>query len=523
MTRGGSDEPPLVTRGARPTWHALLAIALLSLAAAAPSLGNGFVRDDVALIRNDPRVHALDAPWRFLAQPYWPHGTLYRPLTSIAFAVEWQLGRGAPWAYHGANVLLYLLVCLAVCHLASRLLGRQAGGWAAALFAVHPVHVEAVGNAVGQSELWAALCIVTALVWYYDARRAGRLTGRDTLVVAALYGTACLFKEHALLFPALLVATEIIVFRSPARAWVVEPSLRRTGVALALVAASVWAAHAAATGTFTGEAPAPPLANLSLTHRAMTMLGVVPEWARLLFFPAHLQADYMPQEIPLATGVGPRQLLGLALLALAGMIGSRPRRAPLGGSVVAWLGITLFPVSNLAAPTGILLAERTLFLPSVGAALGIGVVVRALARRRGTRTPRLRLPAVVAGTLILGVALERSARRQLVWRSEGSYIAALLADAPRSYVTHRIQAHLLARQGDRAGAEQAFRRALDLFGNDARLLGEVADRYSTQGRCGEALALYRRSLALEPAGRFDRARYRRCLNGVTPEPPPSRP
>jgi tetratricopeptide (TPR) repeat protein len=110
-----------------------------------------------------------------------------------------------------------------------------------------------------------------------------------------------------------------------------------------------------------------------------------------------------------------------------------------------------------------------------------------------------------------------------VWRDERSHLAALLVDAPGSYLAHWIHAHRLARAGDRAGAEQAFRRALDLFVGDARLLGEMADRYSTQGRCREALSLYRRSLALEPAGRFDRGRYRRCLEVTKPAPTSARP
>jgi hypothetical protein len=499
-----------VPRGPSPTWQPVLAVAILALAAAAPSLGNGFVFDDVALIRNDWRVHRFDDLWRFFAQPYWPRGMLYRPLTSLAFALEWQLGRGAPWAYHAANLVLYLLVRLAVCQLTTRLLGHGVGWWAAALFAVHPVHAEAVGNAVGQSELWAALCVVVAVVRYHDARRAGPLAGGDTMVVAALYGTACLFKEHALLLPALLVATETLVLGSPIRAWVTESSLRRTAAVLALVGAAIWSAHVAVTGTFAGEMPAPPLAGLTIAQRAVTMLGVVPEWARLLFIPVHLRADYMPQEIPLAGGLGARQLLGVALLAAAAAIASRPRRFPVPAYAVTWLGITLFPVSNLAAPTGVLLAERTMFLPSVGAVVGLAAILERVVHRRPLK-PRMRLLLGVAGALVLAVALARSARRQLVWRDERSYLAALLVDAPSSYRTHWIHAHRLARAGDRAGAEQAFRRALDLFGGDARLLGEMADRYSTQGRCREALALYRRSLALQPAGQFDRGRYRRCL------------
>jgi tetratricopeptide (TPR) repeat protein len=249
------------------------------------------------------------------------------------------------------------------------------------------------------------------------------------------------------------------------------------------------------------------------------MLGIVPTIARLLFFPLHLQADYMPQELSVARSIGTTQLVGAALTTVAVLAAiTVRRRSPRITFSIAWTAIALIPVSNILIPTGILLAERTLFLPSVGVAL-VGGMALAGVLRRLTGWPRAR--AAVAATAGLAVAMGaiRSAARQPVWSDSRTLYASLLTDAPRSYRTHWIHAHTLAAAGDRAGAEQAYRRALELFADDPRLLAEMGDRYSTMNRCDEAVALYRRSLALRPDTLFDKRRFARCLTSPASPPP----
>ena len=84
---------------------------------------------------------------------------------------------------------------------------------AAALFAVHPVHVEAVANVAGQSELFVALLVVVALGLYVRSRASGALTPLRWIVIGALFAAACLFKEHAIVLPVLIVVAEMTVVR----------------------------------------------------------------------------------------------------------------------------------------------------------------------------------------------------------------------------------------------------------------------------------------------------------------------
>ena len=492
-----------------------LTIALLALAASATSLSNRFAIDDLPIIAHDSRVHRLDALWRFFTQTYWPspiRATLYRPLTSLAFALEWRLGNGAPWPYHLVNVVLYVAVCLVVYRLAASMLGTPAGWWAAALFAVHPVHVEAVGNSVGQSELWAALFVVLAVDYYIAVRRRRDIATRDVVLLASLYLVACLFKEHAIMLPALLLAAEILLLDGTGGDIIRKRELRALGFALAITAAGFWTAHTLVSGSLAGDRANLTFVGVTFPHRMLTMLAVVPEWLRLLFVPAHLQVDYMPQEIQRAETFGLPQLLGvlLVLVVVLGAVRAR-RRQPLLTFAACWVAVTLFPVSNLLVASGLTLAERTLFLPSVGAVLALGTGVSWLTSRSASWPAVWRRVGVGIGALVLAVAAARSALRHPVWRNSRTVVDQMLIDSPRSYRSHWWQGRRRYLARDHASAERKFRLAVELFPNDAMLLADLADRYLVWDRCEEAVPLYRRSLAIAPERRWLHRRSIRCL------------
>ncbi len=200
-----------------PSFAAPASIALLAFLSSATSLGNGFVYDDRPIIEGNPRVHTLARWWEAFGESYWPSGwgdTNYRPLTSLSFAVQWALGDGKPGIFHAINVALYLASCVGVLILARRVLPSRAAWVVAALFAAHPVHVEATGNVVGQSELMVALCTTLAVAAYIRARvdKSERQMNWPTIaLIATLYAVAAFSKETGFLLPGLLLAAEATI------------------------------------------------------------------------------------------------------------------------------------------------------------------------------------------------------------------------------------------------------------------------------------------------------------------------
>jgi len=536
----------LVVRPAGADRRGAIAIALLATLASVTSLVNGFTYDDRLLILDNPRVHHLAHLGRLWAQTYWPPwmgAGLYRPLTMSAFMVEWTVGGGAPWVFHATNVALYILASVLVYGLARLLLPRGAAWIAAALFAVHPVHVEAVANVVGQSELWAACGVLGAVVAFVRWRRlavarigvgdasrsATRIVtddrsvahrvlvwarhelgadvvggvGRELVLVALVVG-ACLAKEHAVVTPALLAGAELLVVGDPRPIGERWRALRPFALMLIAAILAYVAVRAHVIGALAGDRPNVVLEHLSPVARRWTMLGVVTEWVRLLAWPSRLVVEYAPREItihehfdlslvPNAVAV----VLVITLLAVS------VRRWPAGAFALLWMAITLLLVSNLVVPTGELLAERMLFLPSAGAMLLVGATIARLAPKVGearlvvaswrVRGPQIALAAILA--LLLAVAGWRSARRQLVWRSNATLFAQAPVDAPLSYRGHDLYAGLLFDRGDNAGGEHEARIALALYPHDPVLYRDLAQEYMRAGLCPAAIPLLRRSIA----------------------------
>lgn len=517
-------------------------IALLAVLSAGTSLINGFAYDDRLLILNNPRVHHLARIARVWAQTYWPPwmgAGLYRPLTVSAFVVEWSIGHGTPWVFHATNVALYITACLLFYRLA-RLILPGKGAWvAAALFAVHPVHVEAVGNVVGQSELWAACGVLASVAAFVQWRRsavarwcavepvspstigrAGRVTAHlsrglgaealdgvsHVLLIIALVIGACLAKEHAVITPLLLVLAEVFLVEDP-RPWLERwRALRPFALLLGLAVLTYVVLRAQVIGSWAGDRPNVVLEHLSPAARRWTMLGLVTEWIRLLGWPWRLVVEYAPRDITIYQhfdlALVPHLLLLAFLVALV-MIAVH-RRAPAGFALL-WIAATLLLVSNLIVPTGVLLAERTLFLPSVGAALLAGDVYSRLAPGfesvRVSWTPaharrHLALTGTIALLLLLGAW--RSAHRQLVWRSNATVFAQAPIDAPLSYRAHDVYAGLLFDRGDNVGGVREARIALTLYPHDPVLYRDLAQEYMRAGMCDAAVPLLQRSVE-EPA------------------------
>jgi hypothetical protein len=502
-----------------PSWAPLLALAGLALAAAATGLGNGFAYDDVHLVARNPAVHQIsDLPARFI-ETYWPEvalgqaGRLYRPLTIAGFSIQWAIGGGSPLVFHLTNTILYILVSLLVYAVARRLMASGPATLAAAFFAVHPVHTEAVGNVVGQGELLAAALLLAGTVVYLDSR-IDRLTRGRILGISACYVLACLAKEHAVMWPLLLVPLGWAV---PQRKSAKESREETMRLFLILAAELIvyLAVRQSVVGGFTGDLQHPLWRGTTFATRAITMLAAVPVWSRLLLWPAHLQADYAPQEMTLAHSLGPDQWQGLFLLAvLAVLFAASWRWMPVAAAGLGWTMLAVAPVANLVTPTGIVLAERTLFLASVGLALFIGALAAALEQWLPHEPRLVRRIATAVVLLLCCAGIARSARRLPVWRDNTTLFGTTIVDAPRSYWAWRNWAGDLVLTGHPAEARAAYERSLGLYDRDPTVYDDLASFERRGGRCDLAIPHFRASLAIDSTRYMTTSRLIGCLTAV---------
>jgi len=455
-----------------------LAVVLCALLPYVPALWNAFAMDDLYIILWNPLVHSIRGVWGAFAAPYWPPdlgGHMYRPLPLATFAFDWSLFHGHPVWFHAMNLLWHAGTAVAVTAMVRRWSGVAAAVVAGAIFAVHPVHVEAVANVVGRAELMAAVAVCLAV---YAA------VVRDSVIwsgVALLLGL--LSKENAAVAPGLIVWAWVLGMGLSAEA-PVRPTRRRmvefavSWAVIALVYAAVrWSVlhpyeryHAIAP-VFLGE---------SAFAGRLTAVAALADVARLLIAPLTLRVDYSPAERTIVHSLlDGRFLFGLACLALwAGLLvlaWRRGRRVEAFG--LGWIAIAFLPVANLLFSTGVLVAERTLYLPSVGLAVAAGA---ALARLDVARLRVVTVLLVLAGGI-------RCALRAPVWHDDFAVTLSILTDSPNSFRgPQRMAVHYLShRQAARSLAavrisERAYARdpAIYITGADAAFtLGQfhVAD------------------------------------------------
>jgi tetratricopeptide (TPR) repeat protein len=488
-------------------------VAAVVLAASVSGLGNGFAYDDINAVAQNERIHSLADPGRFFTETYWPPGkfvggsTLYRPLSSLGFALQWAAGGGQATLFHFTNVALYLLVCLAFLWVGRAFLPPLGALIAALLYAAHPVHVEAVGNVVGQGELWVNLFSLLAVGSFLYGRNSAGLDHSTRLVIYSCYALACLAKDNGLMLPGLLLAAELTVVRDPRPLRVRLVALRTFWGVVAGVGVVYLVLRTKVTGTLAGDYPHILIGTATYPERLFTMLRVALEWPRLLLWPAHLQADYSPRDFERALAFGPAQAAGLGLLLSAAWLTVWSwRRRPAVALGMLWFAVAIFPVSNLVLKAGVVLAERTLFLPSAGVMLAVGAGFGALLEA-GVGYRRLALGG--GGVLVL-LGAWRSAVRQPVWRDSATLSAQTVRDAPQNYRAHWTYALNLYEHGQREMAFTQMATAMVLYPYDPNMFSDAGDLYRTDGQCERSLDFYQRALDLIPDLIYTRSRLASC-------------
>ena len=484
--------------GAIPPERAAALVLILAVGTFANSALNDFAYDDNTIIVGHPVVtegRVIQA----LTSPYWPQvvpgAGLYRPVTLSSFALEWRLWNGHPMGFHVVNIVAHAAASLMVFFLILAVSTTLPALVGAALFAAHPVHSEAVANVVGRSELYAALFVLGACLLFWKGRgfsssgRVARLLG-----IGALYALGLGSKEMAATLPALLVLLALVRnldLRVTDRVRTDLPVFLLTGALLA----AFLGIRFLVLGSVSGDVPAPALVGLSAGQRILTSLAIWPQYFRLLVFPLDLAADYAPAVLFPALTWGPDVILGLLMILGAGaaaiFLWSREWLVSFG---IAWFGIAILPVTNLLVPTGVLLAERTLYLPSVGLAFVAAGIVSWTARERRKSLGML----LVASGIVCGGFMVRTTLRNPSWMSTFTMLTTLGEEHPESFRAIRARAQGLDIVGEYDEADRHYQTALELVPEEYSLLVEVSRFYGRGERWAEAEPLLLHAIQLFP-------------------------
>jgi len=413
-------------------------LAVITLATYANSFSGTFEGDSGPLVTLDSRVSRVDAHNLRLifGQEYWyplMHAGLYRPIVTLSWMFNYAvLGNGDNAAgYHAVNLALHLANVLLAWLLALRLWKAPLPAFVtAAIFAVHPVNTEAVTNIAGRADLMAALGVLSALVLHAAPRRAFTL---PAIFAAALF--AFFSKESAVVLPAAMLLYDVLFRRRQLRS--IAPGYLAVAPALVIMAITrywLFSRLPVRDLPFVDN----PLSGADFLTARLTALQVLWRYIALLLWPRRLSWDYSYNQIPLATALG--GLIALAgLVALLVTLTVLARRAPAVTFSGLFFFLALVPTSNLLFFTGSIMAERLVYLPSIGFAGSIVALISALAAHRRWRT------AVLA--VIVAALGARAVLRNREWTDGAKLWQSAVNACPRSFRTQIAPVYAFLRQG----------------------------------------------------------------------------
>jgi tetratricopeptide (TPR) repeat protein len=475
------------------TWSRLL-VALLAAAAYIGTVQYQFVWDDLLMLAHSGRLQTLGNLPAFLGADFTTltggaiQGRYFRPTLAASLAFDATLWGLRPAAFHLTNILLHAAVTVLVVALVRSL--RCGGGIAVIagiLFALHPVHVEAVAWVSARQELLLGLAALGCLLAYrrWTPRGLGNIWGGLAL---ALHGLALLSKEVAIALPLLLTASDL--YGPPPNAFRVAVAWRAValralpfwGLSLTLAAFRLQALQALAGAT---------LSAAGLWQRVPGALETLARYVLLELVPVHMQPSHALHRPTSVFSPWPMAGLLLALLLplLVVVWWRRHRPAALG---VLWFLVCAVPVLDLvpisAREMG--LTDRYLYLPSFGICLALGWWIgRGMVTvADGVGTTKL-LAWTALGLLVVGYAWSL-VRYLPVWRDEVALYGRMVETTPDSPLAQFNFALALLRAGDASLAKPRLERAIQLDPNVARPKAVLALLLVSEGRTDEGFRLF---------------------------------
>lgn len=470
--------------------------------------------DDTYVAENPVVKRGLTADgiaWAFTTT----HVSNWHPLTWISHMLDVELFGVAPGRHHLVNVFLHALNAALLFLVISGMTGAPwRSGFVAALFALHPLHVESVAWVAERKDLLSAFFWMLAMGAY--VRYAERPGPARYWPVALFFVLGLLSKPMLVTLPFVLLLLDVWPLRRlawaapspdppPARFPAVSPR-RLLAEKLPLFAlsavSSVVTYLAQQAGGSLNTLEHYPL-QVRAANAVVAYVGYLGKtvWpARLAVFYPHPGADR-----PLWVPVG--ALLGLSALTALALRESR-RRPYLGVGWLWYLG-TLVPVIGLVQVGAQAMADRYTYVPLIG----VFIAIAWGAADAVSVWPRRRYVLGASGTVVLVAALLATWLQAGWWRNTTTLFQRAIDVTSKNWIAHGNMGVALERQGRLDEAVAHYREALRIAPGSPYLLNNMGYALSRQWKIGEAIACYREALRLKP----DYAHARRNLGKALEE------
>ena len=451
----------------------------------ANTLNGDFIWDDEYLILNNSQikhfVHLKNVFKTYVGYGSENINNFYRPVQEISNMIDWFLWGEYPFGFHLTNVVLHSLVA-ALIFIFLLLISRNvmAAGVAALLWAVHPVHTEAVAYIAGRADpLYAFFMMLSLICFVRFADSVCRERARIGLYIAsvAFFLTSLLSKEIVISMPLIIFLYTFYFFRGGDRDRFYR-KLRWSWVPYGAIAA-VYAALRATVLSFSDIAPPSVFGQIPLALRLLTFFRTVVVYFRLMIVPINL---HMERTIAISRsflGVG-EIFAVLVIIAIIWGAWYSYRHNRLASFAIAWFFVNLLPVSNIV-PINSFLAEHWIYMASIGPFLLIGMGAARLYAGVLSQNLLLRAAGIVLLAAVLSIYGKMSMIRNGDWADEISFFNSTLKFHPRNARLYLNLGNTYYERGQIDQAIEQYRKSIEINQDYAVAYGNIGSAYLNKG------------------------------------------
>ena len=448
---------------------------------------------------------------------YWnSKGTLYRPVSLLMFATEWQISPDNPFLYHLINVLLYAFTGFLLFYTLSRILSGTNllfSFLVTLFFLAHPVHVEVVANIKSRDEILAFLFCIATLYFLWDYVQSGKLKG---LILALLAFSLAMFsKENSItflaIFPLVLFffSKKTIAEIAKISVLMLIPALLYLGVRYRIIEGATIASIS-------------PLDNLlmaapDVVSKKATAFLLIGKYFLTLIFPHPLGSDFGYNQIPIVS-FGNWKVL-LSLIAFIGIIVfaliQLPKKKMIAFGILYFM-ITFSIFSNLIIDIGSSFGDRFLYMPSLGFAIVLTALIFKFSKLQWKPEPfklnglikKYGIVLAIPAVIILLYSIKTISRNK-AWYDSYTLYAADIHTAPNCA---KLNYHLGLEQNKKGLAEtnpqlktewmdkamDRFRKALEIYPSYGDAYSQLGLAYFRKNDFNNALTNYAKALEYKP-------------------------
>lgn len=477
--------------------------------------GATFVFDDTVAIVKNKDVNTLPTNWTAIfTHDFWGASLLssdshksFRPLTTLMFHYEYAMLGLSAGHMKFLNLILHCVNTLLMWRLVRSLNVTEinAERWAiisAALFASHPIHTEAVSGVVGRAELMFGMIHLLCLL--LTAANCGRSSPQSVGLVLLLSAVGMLFKESAVTIPMSCVLLDyfqngyyLLEFRNQWKLIQSRVSYFAYAVgSVGLLMARLWWQDFDSPTFKEVDNPVAHNANILTRGLSQQFLLVMNIW--LMLCPHWLCYDWALGCVKLVTSIWDLRLQGVIgfysvmLVALMNF-----RRLPGMMLALGLMIVPFLPASGIIR-VGFVIAERTLYVPSVGFCLLS--IYGFLHWYEGTADkPIWRTSLRILLMLLFTVMMLRTRQRASDWLNEENLFASALKVCPDNAKVHYNIARLATDSGNNTKAFIHYHKAIDLYPSYESALMNLGNLYREHGQLDTAEEYIRMALQAYPA------------------------